>query len=119
MTRERVKTILDRVPNWPPERQKDAAHMLELMEEQDTSGVRLNPEQLAEIRRRRAETNPKTMTLAEFNEHLHRRYGISRSLSALRWKNICMASSTGSSRTIPPRRPAWLCGFGIVSISWN
>jgi hypothetical protein len=76
MTRERVKTILDRVLTWPPERQEDAAHMLELMEEQDTSDVRLNPEQLAEIRRRRAEANPKTMTLAEFNERLRRRYGI-------------------------------------------
>jgi hypothetical protein len=76
MTRERVKTILDRVLTWPPERQEDAAQMLELMEEQDTSDVRLNPEQLAEIRRRRAETNPKTMTLAEFNERLRRRYGI-------------------------------------------
>jgi hypothetical protein len=76
MTRERVKTILDRVLTWPPDRQEDAAHMLELMEEQDTSDLRLNPEQLAEIRRRRAETNPKTMTLAEFNERLRRRYGI-------------------------------------------
>ena len=76
MTRERVKTILDRVLTWPPERQEDAAQMLELMEEQDTSDVRLNPEQLAEIRRRRAETSPKTMTLAEFNERLRRRYGI-------------------------------------------
>jgi hypothetical protein len=75
MTRERVKTILDRVLTWPPERQEDAAHMLELMEEQDTS-VRLNPEQLAEIRRRRAEANPKTMMLAEFNERLRRRYDI-------------------------------------------
>jgi hypothetical protein len=46
------------------------------MEEQDTSDVRLNPEQLAEIRRRRAEANPETMTLAEFNERLRRRYGI-------------------------------------------
>ena len=76
MTRERVKTILDRVLTWPPERQEDAAHMLELMEEQDTSDLALNPEQLAEIRRRRAETNPKTITLAEFNERLRRRYGI-------------------------------------------
>jgi hypothetical protein len=73
---KRVKTILDRVLTWPPERQEDAAHMLELMEEQDTSDVRLNPEQLAEIRRRRAEANPKTMMLAEFNERLRRRYDI-------------------------------------------
>jgi hypothetical protein len=36
----------------------------------------LSDEQVAEVRRRRAETNPKTMTLAEFNERLRRRYGI-------------------------------------------
>ena len=64
MTKEQVKQILDRVLTWPPERQEDAAHLLELMEEQDTSNLSLNPEQLAEIRRRRAEKNPKTMTLA-------------------------------------------------------
>ena len=76
MTKEQVKQILDRVLTWAPERQEDAAHMLELMEEQDTSDLRLTPEQLAEARRRRAETNPKTMTLSEFNERLRRRYGI-------------------------------------------
>ena len=76
MSKDRVKQILDRVLTWPPERQEDAAHLLELMEEQDTSGLRLTPEQLAEVRRRRAERNPKTMTLSEFNERLRRRYGI-------------------------------------------
>jgi hypothetical protein len=76
MTKEQVKRILDRVLGWPPERQEDAARMLELMEEQDTSDLRLSPQQLAEVRRRRAEENPETMTLAEFNERLRRRYGI-------------------------------------------
>ncbi len=76
MTKERVRKILDRVLTWPSERQEDAARMLELMEEQDTSGLRLSQEQLEEVRRRRAEKNPKTMSLAEFNERLRRRYGI-------------------------------------------
>jgi hypothetical protein len=64
------------VLSWPAERQADVAHVVELMEEQDQSGLSLSDEQLAEVRRRRAETNPKTMTLAEFNARLHRRYGV-------------------------------------------
>ena len=76
MTKDQVQKILDRVLTWPSERQEDAARMLELMEEQDTSGLTLTQEQLAEVSRRRAEKNPATMTLAEFNERLRRRYGI-------------------------------------------
>jgi hypothetical protein len=41
-------------------------------EAQDTSGYRLSHEQLAELRRRRAEEDPKTLTLAEFDERLRR-----------------------------------------------
>jgi hypothetical protein len=76
MTREQVKEILDRVQTWPTERQEDVAEIVRLMEAQDRSGLRLSEEQAAEVRRRRAETNPKTVTLAEFNERLRRRYGI-------------------------------------------
>ncbi len=75
MTQEQVEKILDRVLTWPPERQEDVAHVVELMEEQHGSQLQLSEEQLAEVRRRRAERNPKTMTLAEFNERLRRRYG--------------------------------------------
>jgi hypothetical protein len=76
MTKDQVKEILDRVVTWPPERQADLAHVAELMEAQDKSGLQLTDEQLAEVRRRRAEKNPKKITLAEFNERLRRRYGI-------------------------------------------
>ena len=76
MTKDRVKQLLDRVLTWPAERQEDVAHVLELMEEQHGSDLRLTDEQLTEVRRRRAERDPKTMTLAEFNERLRRRYGI-------------------------------------------
>jgi hypothetical protein len=75
MTRDQVKDILDRVLSWPPERQADLAHVAELMEEQDGSTLRLSEEQLAEVRRRRSEKNPKTLTLAEFNARLRNRYG--------------------------------------------
>lgn len=76
MTRQQVKEILDRVLTWPPERQADLAEVARLMEAQDSRGLKLDEEQAAEVRRRLAETNPKTLSLAEFNEHLRRRYGI-------------------------------------------
>jgi hypothetical protein len=40
MTKDQVKQILDRVRTWPTERQADLAHVAELMEAQDKSGVR-------------------------------------------------------------------------------
>jgi hypothetical protein len=76
MTRDQVKEILDRVRSWPPDRQADLAHVVELMEEQDSSALRLSDDDLAELRRRRAEKNPKTITLAELNARLRRRYGL-------------------------------------------
>ena len=76
MTKDQVKEILDRVLTWPAERQADVAHVVEIMEEQDKSELRLSDEQAAEVRRRLAEKNPKTHTLAEFREHLRRRYGV-------------------------------------------
>ena len=42
MTRDDVKEILDRVLTWPPERQADVAHVVEIMEEQDESPLRLS-----------------------------------------------------------------------------
>ena len=76
MTKDQVKEILDRVLTWPPERQADVAHVVELMEEQDNSTLRLSDEQAAEVRRRLADENAKTVTLAEFDERLRRRYGV-------------------------------------------
>lgn len=76
MTREQVKAILDRVLTWPPERQADVVRVVEVMEQQDKSELRLSDAQAAEVRRRLEEKNPKTITLAEFNEHLRRRYGV-------------------------------------------
>ena len=76
MTKDQVKDILNRVLSWPAERQADVAHVVELMEEQDGSTLRLSDEQLAEVQRRRAEKNPKIITLAELNARLRRRYGI-------------------------------------------
>ncbi len=76
MTKDQIKAVLDRVLTWPAERQADVAHVVEIMEEQDKSNIRLTDEQAGEVRRRLAEKNPKTLTLAEFNERLRRRYGV-------------------------------------------
>jgi hypothetical protein len=76
MTRDQVKEILNRVLTWPADRQADVAHVVEIMEEQDKSELRLSDDQAAEVRRRLAEKNPKTVTLDEFKDRLRRRYGV-------------------------------------------
>jgi hypothetical protein len=64
------------VLSWPRARQADAVHMLELMEEQDRSQLSLSEEQVAEVRRRLADTDSKAMPVHDFNERLRRRYGV-------------------------------------------
>jgi len=65
MTKAELKEILDRVLTWPPERQADVAHMVELMEEQDSSALRLTDEQAAEVRRRLARPSPQKIPAEE------------------------------------------------------
>ena len=76
MTKAQIKEILDRVLTWPPERQADLAEVARIMEAQDKSALVLTDEQATEVRRRLAERGPKTLSLAEFNDHLRRRYGV-------------------------------------------
>jgi hypothetical protein len=73
MTKERVREILDRVLTWPAEREADVAHMVELMEAQDKSELRLTDEQVAEVKRRLADPNPEFFTLEEVRERFARR----------------------------------------------
>ena len=73
MTRDQIKEILDRVLTWPPERQADAASVLTEMEAQDESPLRLNDEQVAEVKRRLADPNPKFVTLEEVRERFAQR----------------------------------------------
>jgi hypothetical protein len=68
----KLKEVIERVRAWPEERQEDAAKVLLEMEAQVSSSYQLTDEQLAEVRRRRAEKNPKTLTLAEFDKRLRR-----------------------------------------------
>jgi hypothetical protein len=74
MTRDQVKKILDRVLEWPPRRQEDAARILREMEEQDASPYRLTDDQAAEVERRRADFKAG-----------HERYATDEELAAL-WK---------------------------------
>ena len=73
MTRDQVKEILDRVLSWPAERQADVVRVVELMEKQDASPYHLTDEQVAEVKRRLAEPNPKFLTLEEVRERFERR----------------------------------------------
>jgi hypothetical protein len=72
MTQEQLKSILDRVLTWPPERQADLVNTVELMEAQDKSDLQLADEQLTEVRRRRAKKNPIYISLAD----ARRRFGL-------------------------------------------
>jgi hypothetical protein len=54
MTKEQVKTILERVLTWPTERQEDVARIVLSIEEQDNSPYHLTEQQAAEVRRRQA-----------------------------------------------------------------
>ena len=75
MNKEQVKAVIDRVMTWPEERQEDAAKILMLMEAQDESAYRLTDEQAAEVGRRIADSNPKLLSLEEFNERVRRLLG--------------------------------------------
>jgi hypothetical protein len=73
MTKEQVRAVLDRVLNWPAERQADVIQVIESMEVQDRTSLRLSDEQVAEIERRLADPNPRFLTLDEVREHFARR----------------------------------------------
>ena len=70
MTRAQVKEILDRVLSWPPERQADIAHVVEQMEEQDNSTLRLTEEQASEVRRRLVNPSPTTVAAEDVFKRL-------------------------------------------------
>jgi hypothetical protein len=72
MTKEQVKAVLDRVLNWPPDRQADVIQLIKSMEEQDRSPLRLSDEQVAEVKRRLADPNPRFLTLDEVRQHFAR-----------------------------------------------
>jgi hypothetical protein len=73
MTKDQMRAALDRVLTWPERRQQDVLEILRIMEEQDTSGWHLTDEQVAEVRRRRADKDEPSITLEELDAYLRRR----------------------------------------------
>jgi hypothetical protein len=70
MTKEQIKA-LNRVLNWPPERLADVVQVIVSMEEQDRSPLRLSEEQVAEVKRRLADPDPRFLTLDEVPAAVH------------------------------------------------
>jgi hypothetical protein len=68
--KEQITTILDRVRNWPKDRQEDAAEILKLIEDHDHSPYRLTAEQAAEVRRRLTVGSTNALTLTQLDERL-------------------------------------------------
>jgi hypothetical protein len=95
MTKEQIKAALDRVLTWPAERQEEVAEMIVSIEERDSTSCRLTDEQVAEVRRRRAEAAPETMSFEEFTRRL-RRFGVLKSSFGQESKTISTGSSLGS-----------------------
>jgi hypothetical protein len=68
--KDQIANILDRVRNWPEERQADAAEILKLIEDHDTNPNQLTDEQAVEVRRRLTKPSSKTLTLTQLDERL-------------------------------------------------
>jgi hypothetical protein len=65
MTKNQVSEVLERVRAWPQQRQEEAARILIEIETHDACRFRLSDDQLAEVRRRRANRNPVQVSLAD------------------------------------------------------
>jgi len=64
MTAKDLEELIERVRQWPKERQEDAAEVLLEMERQDTSGYRLTGAQVREVVRIRQSIREGRGTLA-------------------------------------------------------
>ena len=63
MTDKQITDVLERVKKWPKKRQRDAAEMLLHMEAQEQDSYVLSDEQVAEVRHRLDDPNPKYVSL--------------------------------------------------------
>ena len=63
--RKKLREVIQRVEQWPEERQENAARVLLEMEAQARSPHRLTDEQATEVERRLADPNPRIMSLTE------------------------------------------------------
>src|SRR5260221_6050530 len=89
-----LEEAIAKVRELPEEEQNRAAGFLLDFATPNAPGYHLTAEQLAEVRRRRAVKNPKTITLPELDKRLHR-LGVSGSWSATRPSTISQQFSCG------------------------
>ena len=68
-----LEAAIERVRGLPDSQQDRAAELLMSFADNEDSEFQLSDEQVAEIARRQAEKNPKTITLAELDDRLRRR----------------------------------------------
>ena len=59
-----LEDVIDRIRDWPEDRQDEAAQLLLDLEAQRTSRYRLTPEQVEEVQRIREQLRDGTMTFA-------------------------------------------------------
>ena len=65
---------LERLRELPQtEQDRAAAELMQFVNHIDAPQIQLSDEQLAEVERRLAKKNPKTLTMAELDAHLKRR----------------------------------------------
>jgi predicted transcriptional regulator len=74
MTKEQIDAVLDRVREWPVERQEDAVRMLMEMEQADTDEVELTEEQYARLDQAIAEADRGEFATAEQVQAVFARY---------------------------------------------
>jgi len=68
MSAKNIEEVMERVRNWPKERQEDAAEILLEMERQDATGYRLTDAQADEVVRIRREIREGRGTFATDEE---------------------------------------------------
>ena len=73
MTQDEIKAVLDRVLTWPRERQEEAIAVLTAIESGDDSLWQLSDAQAAEVRRRLADPNRKTIPFEQAFQRFRRR----------------------------------------------
>ncbi|HEX8664521.1 MAG TPA: hypothetical protein VF744_10875 [Beijerinckiaceae bacterium] len=74
MTKEQIESVLNRVLDWPVERQKNAVRMLLDMEKQDSYEFELSEEERADLREALAEAERGEFATDEEVEAVFARY---------------------------------------------
>lgn len=70
----RLDELLDRVRTWPAERQAQAEQLLDTLERLGDDRFALTSEQIEDVKRRLAEPDPKTLTMAEMRARFSARH---------------------------------------------